>query len=380
MKKNPEKSLITDEYLFDQIQTAIFCTDADLIIKKTNTATEVLFLTGKTNLLDKPLNQFMQTDNNLLDCIKKSKDNRQAFSLIDTSLTILSDNIINQKQRIKLVDLYVSPVVQESEKKATHVFFIFEIRLKGQQAEIIKQENQRYQHEVTRKLIRNIAHEVKNPLASIRGAAQLIKMTVEHSDLPPKTIEELNEYSSVMIKESDRVKNLADAMLGSNKLMKKQLTNIHEPLEHVITLVKSQFKNIKLVRDYDLSIPEITLDKDRMIQVFLNITLNAAQILTETAIANANIVFKSRIAFHKVISGKSYKHTLVISVIDNGIGIPKSVQKTLFYPMVSNRKGGTGLGLSIAQDIVRHHDGEIACHSEKGNTQFDIFIPFTNQI
>jgi two-component system nitrogen regulation sensor histidine kinase GlnL len=180
----------------------------------------------------------------------------------------------------------------------------------------------------------------------------------------------------MIIEQADRLTNLVDKLLGPNQLPQMAEQNIHIVLEKVFKLINfNNPKNIKFIRDYDPSIPEISFDQDKLQQAVLNIVNNAVQIIDE----GCNITLKTRAASNKTINGRRVKLCVQISVIDNGPGIPKKIQDTLFYPMVSARDNGTGLGLSISQTLVQQHKGKLSCYSRPGHTEFLILLPLQEE-
>lgn len=221
-----------------------------------------------------------------------------------------------------------------------------------------------------KELIRNLAHEIKNPLGGIRGAAQLLEF-----ELPERG---LREYTQVIIKESDRLQTLVDRLLEPHRHphIVREL-NIHEVLERVRSVVLAEFPNgLDIVRDYDASLPELQGDMEQLIQAVLNIVHNAAQALAERiARGDAQIVLRTRIARQVTLAKRLYKLALDLHVIDNGPGIPEDIRERIFYPLVSGRDGGSGLGLTLAQTFVQQHEGLIECESRPGHTDFRILLP-----
>lgn len=234
---------------------------------------------------------------------------------------------------------------------------------------ITKEEAQLSKQETTKMLVRGLAHEIKNPLGGIRGAAQLLAR-----ELPE---EHLKDYTEVIIEEADRLRNLVDRMLGSNKLPSLSMTNIHEVLEHVASLIEAECQgSIILVRDYDPSIPEVLMDREQMIQAVLNIMRNAMQALAgQNELGLGRLTLRTRTLRQFTIGHIRHRLVTRIEIIDNGPGIPAELQNTLFYPMVSGRPDGTGLGLAITQNIISQHQGLIECESHPGHTVFSIFLP-----
>jgi two-component system nitrogen regulation sensor histidine kinase GlnL len=219
--------------------------------------------------------------------------------------------------------------------------------------------------EANRELVRNLAHEIKNPLGGLRGAAQLLE-----TELPSPS---LREYTQVIIKEADRLQALVDRLLAPHRHARTVAPmNIHEVFERVRSVVQAEYgPGLQIMRDYDASLPEFSGDKEQLIQVVMNIVRNAAQ-----ALAGAGrITLRSRITRQATISQRRHRLALDLHVIDNGPGIPESIRDRIFFPLVSGREGGSGLGLSLAQSFVQQHGGVIECESRPGRTDFRILLP-----
>ena len=226
------------------------------------------------------------------------------------------------------------------------------------------------QAQANKELIRNLAHEIKNPLGGIRGAAQLLEMEIESRGL--------KEYTQVIIHEADRLQTLVDRLLAPHR--RPHLVgdvNIHEVCERVRSLILAEFpKGLQVVRDYDTSIPEFRGDREQLIQSVLNIAHNACQALVERiAAGEACLTFSTRVARQVTFGKQRYRLALELHVIDNGPGIPESIKDRIFYPLVSGREGGSGLGLTLAQTFVQQHHGLIECESVPGRTDFKLLIP-----
>ena len=226
------------------------------------------------------------------------------------------------------------------------------------------------QAQANKELIRNLAHEIKNPLGGIRGAAQLLQMEVESPDLV--------EYTQVIIHEVDRLQTLVDRLLAPHR--RPHVVgdvNIHEVCERVRSVILAEFpRDLAIERDFDVSIPEFRGDREQLIQATLNIAHNAAQALAERrAAGDALLQFRTRIVRQVVVNKEWYRLALELHVIDNGPGVPDAIKDRIFYPLVSGREGGTGLGLTLAQTFVQQHHGVIECDSVPGRTDFKILIP-----
>ena len=220
------------------------------------------------------------------------------------------------------------------------------------------------QQQANRELIRNLAHEIKNPLGGIRGAAQLL----EHELGNPS----LKEYTQVIINEADRLQDLMQRLLTPHRAMLPTTVNIHEILERVRSLLTAEFSEGLLVqRDYDTSLPELIGDREQLIQAVLNIARNAAQAMN----GRGEIILRTRSLRQVTLAKKRYRLAIEIKVIDNGPGIPDLIRERMFYPLVSGREGGSGLGLTIAQNFIQHHQGSIDCHSRPGQTVFTLRLP-----
>jgi two-component system, NtrC family, nitrogen regulation sensor histidine kinase GlnL len=239
-----------------------------------------------------------------------------------------------------------------------------------QQARQDREERLSDQAKANKELIRNLAHEIKNPLGGIRGAAQLLELEIESRGL--------TEYTQVIIREADRLQTLVDRLLAPHR--RPHLVgdvNIHEVCERVRSLILAEFpKGLRVVRDYDTSIPEFRGDREQLIQTVLNIAHNACNALAERILAgDAVVTFCTRVARQITFGKQRYRLALELHVVDNGPGVPDSIKEQIFYPLVSGREGGSGLGLTLAQTFVQQHHGSIECDSVPGRTDFQILIP-----
>ena len=235
------------------------------------------------------------------------------------------------------------------------VRLILEFHQIDKQLKIAREERMLLQQQANRELLRNLAHEIKNPLGGLRGAAQLLELEL------PKP--ELKEYTQVIIKEADRLQSLMDRMLTPHRLPQYRLINIHEVLERVRSLLLAEHpQGIIIRRDYDTSLPDISADQEQLIQVMLNIARNAAQAMH----GQGEITLRTRVARQVTLAKKRYRLALMIQIIDNGPGIPENIREKIFYPLVSGREGGSGLGLTLAQTFVAQHHGSIECDSKPG--------------
>ncbi len=272
-----------------------------------------------------------------------------------------------QLKRTSGAPILVHVVVVQTETPGE---WLVEMLPQDKQAQQDREERIQSQAQVTKELIRNLAHEIKNPLGGLRGAAQLLEM-----ELPDSA---LREYTQVIIHEADRLQSLVDRLLAPHRHARTVGdVNIHEVCERVRSLVLAEFpKGLSVARDYDVSIPEFRGDREQLIQALLNISHNACQAM-EAMIAqgSAQLVMRTRIARQLTFGGQRYKLALQLHVIDNGPGIPEAIMDKIFFPLVSAREGGSGLGLTLAQTFVDQHGGQIECESVPGRTEFKILIP-----
>lgn len=263
-------------------------------------------------------------------------------------------------ERTVTVDCTAAPLLERDPPTE----LLLELRQVDWRLRINREEHILAQHHTTRALVRNLAHEIKNPLGGLRGAAQLLER-----ELPDPA---LREYTRIIIGEADRLRNLVDRMLGPNQPHACDEVSIHEILERVCGLVEAEAgSGVRIERDYDPSIPPLWGDADRLIQAVLNVVRNAVQALDRQGV----ITLRTRVQRQYTIGSKRHKLVARLDVIDDGPGIPPEQQERIFYPMISGRPDGTGLGLSIAQNIVNQHGGLIECASRPGETVFTLLLP-----
>jgi two-component system, NtrC family, nitrogen regulation sensor histidine kinase GlnL len=250
---------------------------------------------------------------------------------------------------------------------------LLEFQQMDQQLRIAREERMLIQQQANSELLRNLAHEIRNPLGGLRGAAQLL----EH-ELPNPS---LREYTQVIIKEADRLQSLMDRLLVPHRVPKYEPTNIHEVLERVRSLLLAESpNNIKVRRDYDTSLPELIGDREKLIQTVLNIARNAVQAMQAGVTPNAEVVLRTRAERQVTLSKKRYRVAIKLQICDNGPGIPVDIRDKIFYPLVSGREGGSGLGLALAQTFITQHHGMIDCESQPGNTIFTILLPVESTV
>jgi len=335
----------------DLLSTGAVVVDADSIIQYVNPAAETLLGISGILLAGGQVEQVFERSPELLAAVRTARLSQE--TVIEYEL----DVVVNGHPPIRL-GCSISPL------DAPQQGVLLELRAVDPQLRIARLEQARLQQEANRELLRNLAHEIKNPLGGIRGAAQLL----EH-ELPR---ESLREYTQVIIKESDRLQSLMERLLTPHRTPRFGAVNIHEVLERVRSLILAETPTgIKLRRDYDISLPEIRADSEQLIQAVLNIARNAVQAMH----GQGEIIFKTRVARQITLESRRHKLGLRVEIIDNGPGIPDEIREQIFYPLVSGREGGSGLGLAVAQTLVAQNHGTIDCESRPGQTVFYIFLP-----
>ncbi|WP_253822472.1 nitrogen regulation protein NR(II) [Vibrio europaeus] len=324
-----------------------------LLVKYANPAAEQLFSQSAKRIVDHPLSHLIQHAS--MDLALLSQPLQSGQSITDSDVTFVVDG------KPLMLEVTVSPISWKKE-----LMLLVEMRKIGQQRRLSQELNQHAQQQAAKLLVRGLAHEIKNPLGGLRGAAQLLERTLPDPSLA--------EYTQIIIEQADRLRALVDRLLGPQKPGKKQPENLHLILEKVRQLVDLEVnQSVTIERDYDPSLPEILMDADQIEQALLNIVSNAGHILKNQS--NSQITVRTRTVHQANIHGQRCKLAARIEIIDNGPGIPADLQDTLFYPMVSGREGGTGLGLSIAQNLIDQHQGKIDVESWPGRTTFTIYLP-----
>ena len=346
---------------FDALATMIAVVRTDGRVLFANAAFENVLGLSRRAMLRGSLYDWLGDADSVRETIGAVARNDFATSRFDASL-------LRRGPGVGAEQLPVQVIVNQMDGGGERV--IVELVENEQQARQDREERVHGQVEVTRELIRNLAHEIKNPLGGIRGAAQLLQMEIDSRPLA--------EYTQVIINEADRLQGLVDRLLAPHR--KPHVVsdvNIHEVCERVRSLMLAEFpQGLEVARDYDASIPEFRGDREQLIQAVLNVAHNAAQALSErVAAGDARIVLRTRIARQVTIGKTRWRLALELHIEDNGPGVPESIQDRIFYPLVSGREGGSGLGLTLAQTFVQQHHGTIGCESRPGETLFHILIP-----
>lgn len=345
-------------HAFDLLSTTVLLLNQDGCVQECNTAAQDLFGRSKRHLIGQMVLSLFDEDKDLaqsvhLACTGVLQGRRQGAVLntladpIEVSLTIMSLSAQPWSAIIEIKTIEHRLIVDRTQRLVDEI-------------------------ETQHALLSNLAHEVKNPLGGLRGAAQLLE-----AELPdPRLI----EYTQVIISEADRLQTLIDRLaVPQTQPREWEDVNIHQVCDRVAALIQAEYKTIKVTRDYDASIPDLRGDSQRLVQALLNVVKNAAQILsgsmTDSSPFIAHIVLRTRIARRVALRDRQHKLAVVVSVIDNGPGVPESLRDRIFHPLVTGREGGSGLGLSIAQDLIQQHGGVIEFDSRPQCTEFRLMLP-----
>jgi len=346
-------------WLLSSQATALVLFDHKLNIQYMNAAAEVLLSVSSRKSMGKPMPQILRCPQNAME---------------DHFITVTESNRPITEREILLIladgdQITVDCTLVPLEAKEQPGMVLAEIRRVDRRLRLTREERLMGQNRATRELVRGLAHEIKNPLGGVRGAAQLLAMELKDS--------ELEEYTDIIIKEVDRLKSLVDQMLGSRQLPVMAKVNIHHILERVCTIVDADPSHeVVLQRDYDPSIPELQGDADQLIQGILNIVQNAVQ----ATAGKGHVLLQTRILRQFTLINTRHRLVVQVNIIDNGPGIPEKLQERVFYPMVSGKPEGIGLGLSLAQSLVNRHGGLIEFTSKPGKTVFTIYLPLETNV
>ena len=358
--KLPVLNRVQPAGILDGLTTAIITLDQALRVTYLNSATETLFSVSRRHAQGQTLTAAIPHLLEQAPRLRRAIDTGTGFIERELKLRRAGEE---SNHELLTVDLTVTPA------QFGGPALVLELLPLDRHLRISRDEQLLAQHRASRELIRGLAHEIKNPLGGIRGAAQLLEREFPDS--------EHLEYTRVIIREADRLQNLVNRMLGPNRLPQKEMVNIHEVLEHVRQLIEAEGRStFSVQRDYDPSIPEIRADREQMIQAVLNIARNALQALTiAPKPERPMITLRTRMRRQFTIGGVRHRLAIQIDIEDNGAGISPQLIEKIFYPMVTTRAEGTGLGLPIAQYLIHGHGGLIECQSRPGTTVFSIFLP-----
>jgi two-component system nitrogen regulation sensor histidine kinase GlnL len=331
------------------LATAVVALDDGLVIRYANPAAESLLATGAKSLIGQPFLPLFLENKNLEETLEEARSVHWDYAARNVTYVRPGREPLPLACVVTRVDLPGAALLAE-------------LRPISEQLRMAREERLHFEQLSNRELIRNLAHEIKNPLGGLRGSAQLLERELERDDL--------REYTQVIIKEADRLQTLMDRMLTPHRAPRLEAFSVHEVLERVRSLVKAEF-GADIERDYDPSLPELVGDREQLIQAVLNIARNAAQA------GSKRVIFRTRALRQVTILKQRHRLALELQVVDDGSGVPDEIQDRIFNPLVSGREGGTGLGLSLAQTFVQYHQGVIEFESSPGRTIFRILMPLT---
>ncbi len=340
----------------DVLATAVVLLDLDRIVRYVNPAAENLLAASARSLVGGPLDKLSAEPELMLAAVDYASRNNCSYTQHELPLLVAGH------KHFEVVCTVTPMEITQIEG------FLIELSPAQQQSRIVREERLLDQSAQTRELIRNLAHEIKNPLGALRGAAQLLERELERP--------ELHEYTQVIMKEADRLQSLMDRLLTPHRLPHVTHFSIHEALDRVRSLLLVEFPDgIAVVTDYDVSLPPLRADREQIIQALLNIARNAAQAMQ----GKGKIILRTRVARRVTLAKKMHRLALMVNIIDNGPGIPDELKEKIFFPLVSGREGGHGIGLTIAQSFVSQHHGTIEVESRPGETSFSILFPVATE-
>jgi len=341
--------------LLDALSTGIILLDAQLCPIYANVAAQDLLAFSLNQTRGRPFGDCLSDSNGLTTILRRALETGEGFA--DRELAV---HLRATPREARIVDVTVTPL--EGEVTGTHL--LLELADATQRQRISRESDLRARFDSSRLMLRQLAHEIKNPLGGLRGAAQLLDR-----ELPDAM---LREYTSVIINEADRLTTLVDSMAGPNRPPQKSLLNVHEVCEHVYHLLRGEAPGgVVIERDYDPSLPNGLFDRHQLIQALLNVARNALQAVG----ARGRITLRSRALSNVSIAARRFRLMACLQVEDDGPGVPPELRSSIFYPLVTGRANGTGLGLAVAQDLVMRHGGQIEFDSEPGHTVFKILLP-----
>ncbi|GFE78342.1 PAS domain-containing sensor histidine kinase [Steroidobacter agaridevorans] len=345
--------------ILDSLSTSVLIVDRARSLLFLNVSAETLFGVSRNQVRGRPLAELLEDSAVLDEVIDRAATTSRPFSRRELQLRpIYGDGEL-------VVDCTVAPYEESGAPGAV----LIEISDATQHQRITRETALLTQIGGSRLMIRQLAHEIKNPLGGLRGAAQLLARQLDDASM--------REYTTVIISEADRLVTLVDTLLGPGHLPRKKSINIHELLQHVGHLLGADAPpGVVIDRDYDPSLPPLNLDRDLIIQAMLNLGKNAMQALAQTAGRSGRLVLRTRALTNVNIGARRHRLVASVQFEDNGPGVPEHLRDTLFYPLVTGRADGTGLGLAVAQDLVSRHDGLIEFESRPGLTIFTILLPF----
>ena len=341
------------DYHLDLLATGVVLLDADLHIRALNLSAENLLEVSASRALGSPLEELLDESNEWYPLLNQALT--ENYPMVRRAIPLTT-----RTGQERTVDITLSPIAGKVESRCLLVELTMVDRLQA-----ISRDESEWQAQATLKeIMKGVAHEVKNPLGGIRGAAQLLSGELANPNL--------QEYTDIIISEVDRLHTLVDRMLGPRERLESEPTNIHEVTEHVRQLIEAEAKGeLVIERDYDPSLPDFLADAGQLTQAVLNLVRNARQACGDAGL----ITLRTRVLRQFTVGGSRHKLVCALQVNDDGPGVPEDLLPRLFLPMVTGNAKGTGLGLSIAQRIANQHGGLIQVRSSPGDTCFTMLIP-----
>ncbi|WP_428819493.1 nitrogen regulation protein NR(II) [Microbulbifer sp. MCCC 1A16149] len=348
--------------LLDNLTSAVLVLDENLSLCYLNSAAEDLVAASSARSIGLPLEEVVRESRSAQQALRSALATGEKYT-VRRALWLLH----NLEECT--VDYSVTPLTDLG-------LLLLEVQSMDRLLRIAREDALISAQETTRNLVRGMAHEVKNPLGGIRGAAQLLQR-----ELVDLNDEGLGEYTQIIIEEADRLRNLVDRMLGPRQPVKLLPVNVHSITERAAQLIEAECDGALIIkRDYDPSIPDIPADSEQLIQAVLNIARNAMQAIAESiGLEAGSLTIRTRVQRQFTIGRRHCPLVCRIDILDNGPGIPEEIRERIFYPMISGRAEGSGLGLSISQHIINQHRGLIKCESEPGQTEFQIYLPLASE-
>ena len=350
MKTPPASTAPTELAGLELLSSAVVLTDNALQICYLNPSAENLFAASRRKMLGRPLSSLLGINETLSTALTNALLNRWSYTGQDI-------HVAREHAETLHLDCTVSPI------DVDRLRLLLEFRAIDAKLRVTREEQMQQQQQINRELIRNLAHEIKNPLGGIRGSAQLLAHELNDA--------QLKEFTDVIIAEADRLQDLMNRLLHSNRVMRPARMSLHSVLEHVAKLIHAEFAGVRIERDYDPSLPDLTGDREQLIQAILNIVRNAAQALD----GKGEIRLQTRVARKVTIAKRKHRLALELRICDDGPGIAADMMHKLFVPLISGREGGSGLGLSLAHSFVDQHQGMIEVASQPGRTCFTVLLP-----
>lgn len=353
----PHLDAPADQGLLDSLSVAVLKFDSNGRLEFLNAAAAALCQLNRRHALGRSVEQLLPADSALPPAISRARDAQETVSLREHPLRIGLP-----PGEPLLVMCEVTP--QESSAILLEIIPVARFRRIEDESRLLRQ------NDTQRLLVKALAHEIKNPLGGMRGAAQLLAAELDG--------EELQDYLKVIIREADRLRDLVDRLLGPGGRPRREWLNVHEILEHVAAVLEPELPDrIHWQRDYDPSLPDLALDPDQLTQVFLNIAGNSIAALAESPpdSGEARLVVRTRVERNLTVRGERHRLALRVDISDNGPGVPEEIADSLFFPLVTGRNDGTGMGLAVAQDIVQRHGGLIEWERKENRTTFKVLLP-----